>query len=164
VATFDADELYRFILANAEEIGGQTICRASLAVELRRRGVERPWVTRARLVRELEARGLVFRPDPRSRELIILDPPDPADCTPKFGSDVAATKERIARLRGYMCRNVLNGRDFVCSSWRECEDSIQAGCTLSHPSAWGKDRWDSPDSPYVREVVRPTLERAAASL
>jgi hypothetical protein len=31
---------------------------------------------------------------------------------------------------------------------------------FTHPSAWGPDRWDSPKSPYFRQVVRPALRRA----
>jgi hypothetical protein len=129
-ASIDADELYLLILANAEEVDGQTICRVSLSEELRRRGAERPWKVRAALVKELEARGLVFRPDPRSRQLVILDRPAPGDRGPKVRSDVMATKARIARLRHYMRRNVLNGREFICSSWGECEGSIGVGCTF----------------------------------
>lgn len=34
--------------------------------------------------------------------------------------------------------------------------------TFTHPSARGEHRWDSPQSSYFREVVRPTLKRARA--
>jgi hypothetical protein len=131
VTEIDADGLYRFILASAEVVGDQRICRASLAGELRRRGVDRPWSVRANLVRQLEARGLVRRPDPRSRRLIVLDPAANVRSELELMGDVAATKDRIDRLRQYMRRNVLDGRKFVCSSGPECEDSIQAGCTFN---------------------------------
>ena len=35
---------------------------------------------------------------------------------------------------------------------------------FTHPSARGPNRWNSPKSPYFREVVRPNLETALASL
>ena len=52
------------------------------------------------------------------------------DRGPKVRSDVQATQTRIGQLRRYMRRHVLKGKEFVCSSWRECEGSIHAGCTF----------------------------------
>jgi hypothetical protein len=33
-------------------------------------------------------------------------------------------------------------------------------CTFMHPSSWGQTRWDLPSSPYLLNVVRPTLRHA----
>lgn len=75
--TVTADQLYEFICANAEEIDGEVICRASLWAELERRGIpggpERQQL-RVRLVKELEVRGLIERIHPRSRRLRLIDP------------------------------------------------------------------------------------------
>lgn len=37
-------------------------------------------------------------------------------------------------------------------------------CAFTHPSAWGEHRWDAPDSPYLTQVVHPTLKRATNRL
>lgn len=38
-------------------------------------------------------------------------------------------------------------------------------CTFSHPSARGDQRWgDRPDSPYVRQVIAPTIRKALRRL
>jgi hypothetical protein len=138
--------LYRFILDNAEEIDGQLVCRASLIAELRRRGVEFPGRVRKKLVKELTERGLVLRPHPRSTWLVVLDPnpsipktsrkrfidrmsfgdePDAIEIlafpSRRYGCDRQATEVRLARLKEYMHANVLAGKRFVCSSWRECK-------------------------------------------
>jgi hypothetical protein len=126
VADITADELYGFILANAEEIDGVLICRVSLIEELRARGIDRSQQVRVALVKELERRGLVRRPHPRSRSLILTEPSGG-----RFHADVARTQQRIARLREYMSGEVLRGKDFVCASWSDCESSIPAGCTFT---------------------------------
>lgn len=73
-----AAQLFRFICKSAELVGEELICRASLWEELGRRGVsvgpERKRL-RSRLVKELESQGLIRRPHPRSRYLLILKPP-----------------------------------------------------------------------------------------
>lgn len=157
-----ADELYEFICANAEEIDGEVICRASLWAELERRGIPRGperQQLRVRLVKELEARGLIQRLHPRSRRLLLIDPDpkflhrvrkksrerfqdrmdswsEPGAITilkaPKHGFDgnPAATTDRIARLDDYFRSNVLDNKHFICSSWRHCEASISAGSTF----------------------------------
>ena len=151
-STVTPDELYAFIVANAEEIGGQLVCRASLAKELVRRGIEpasKRQQLRIRLVRELEARGLVKRPHPRSRWLIITGEPASARAVsrarfiermndlevemlpPSFTADHQATSQRLRDLSDYMTTNVLAGKRFVCRSWDECESSISAKCTFT---------------------------------
>ena len=154
-----ADELYRFVLANAEEIDGQLVCRASLIAELRRRGVEFPGRVRARLVRELTERGLVLRPHPRSTSLIVLDldgdvqtklrsiahqhfmdrmaswsEPGAIEILsvpyPRYDHDERGAQERLGRLQTYLQSNVLANKDFICSSWGGCETSIAPGCTF----------------------------------
>lgn len=160
--TVTADQLYRFICANAEEIDGQIICRASLWAELERlgipRGPERQQL-RVRLVKELEARGLIERIHPRSRRLLVIDPdrelldrirkesrenflgrmaswsePGAIEIlrAPKHGfeHDERATRDRLARLDAYFRSNVLDNKRFVCSSWRDCEASISPGSTF----------------------------------
>jgi hypothetical protein len=64
-----AEELYPFIVANAEEIHGQLVCRASQMAELRRQCVQFPGRVRKRLVKELTERRLVLHGnrDRRSR-------------------------------------------------------------------------------------------------
>ena len=178
--TVTADELYSFILANAEEIDGQLVCRASLIAELRRRGVEFPGRVRKKLVKELTKRGLVLRPHPRSTWLVVQDPspsvpktsrerfidrmsfsdePDAIEIhafpNRRYGCDHQATEARLGRLKKYMQANVLAGKRFVCASWRECETSIAAGCSfkegqLSHV---GKHYDLSRDGQPVRIVV-----------
>jgi len=123
-----ADALLAFIRANVEQIGGRLVCRASVFEELRRRGVERPKRVRTALVKELERRGLVNRPDPRSRWLILLERPRREGT---FTADVERTRARVSRLQAYMRRNVLNGRRFVCAHWSGCAGSIHAGCTFT---------------------------------
>lgn len=57
----------------------KTICRASLWKELDRSGVPGGPVRqrlRVRLVKELEARGLIKRVHPRSRRLLLINPDD----------------------------------------------------------------------------------------
>jgi hypothetical protein len=149
-----ADELYSFIVANTEDIDGELICRASLIAELRRRGVEYPGRVRKQLVRELTQRGLVLRPHPRSTWLIVLDPKRSANTSRErfidrmsfgeepgaieihampnrsYACDMQATEARLSRLKEYMGANVLAGKRFVCSSWRECEGSISADCSF----------------------------------
>lgn len=149
-----ADDLYEFILANAEEIDGQLICRASLHAELLRRGIEKPQQLRIRLVRELEARGLVKRPHPRTRWLIItgetervatkrhaefLDRMSLGDepgalilhtKTDHFSVDRESNRQRIHELRRYMSRNVMRDKNFVCASWTQCEGSIGRNCSF----------------------------------
>ena len=158
--TVTADELYRFILENAEKIDGRLVCRVSLAAELRKRGVkEGRQQLRFKLVRELEAQGLIKRAHPQSGHLVILqepasDAPEPnrdsrsrltermsAGNEPgaieihsvphrRFEHDPALTRGRIARLRRYVNKNVLAGTEFICSNWGECETSIGANCTF----------------------------------
>lgn len=155
MAAITGDELYGFILANAEEIDGQLVCRASLIAELRRQGVEYPGRVRKKLVRELTERGLVRRPHPRSTWLIVIDPKSSIPKTSRerfidrmsfgeepdaieilafprrpYGADRQATEKRLAQLKEYMRANVLAGKQFVCSSWRECEESISADCSF----------------------------------
>jgi hypothetical protein len=150
-----ADELYSFILANAEEIDGELVCRASLIAELRRRGVKYPGRLRKRLVKELTQRGLVVRPHPRSTWLYVFEPKDALPKTSgerfaermSFGDepgaieitafpnrpyacDREATVTRLSHLTDYMEANVLAGKRFVCSSWGECEGSISADCSF----------------------------------
>lgn len=150
-----ADQLYRFICKEAEEIDGQLICRASLIAELRRRGVETPGRVRKKLVvSELVDRGLVLRPHPRSRWLIVIDP-DHAPPTSahdrfvdrmSFGSrpgaitvvnttpfthDTHATQRRLDEIHRYTTENVLAGKNFICSSWQACESSIGADCSFT---------------------------------
>jgi hypothetical protein len=61
----DVEDLHRFILANAEEIDGQLVCRTPIAPWLRERNAPgNRKVLRASLVRELEQRGLVHPPSP----------------------------------------------------------------------------------------------------
>lgn len=157
-----ADQLYRFICENAEEIDGEIMCRASLWAELERRGIpqgpERQRL-RVRLVKELQARGLIQRAHPRSRRLLLIDPdrellhrvkkgsrerfqqrmnswsqPGAIEIleAPKPGFDVnlRATRARIARLDDYFRSNVLDGKQFVCASYRDCMHSIASGCTF----------------------------------
>jgi hypothetical protein len=55
--TVTADQLYRFICANVEEIDGEVICRASLWAELERQGIPRgpeQQQLRVRLVKEID--------------------------------------------------------------------------------------------------------------
>jgi hypothetical protein len=153
-----ADELYSFICANAEEIDGEVICRASLWAELERRGIPRGperQQLRVRLVKELEARGLLKRTHPRSRRLLLINP-DPELLHPVrkeslkglqdrmafdsikilkapthgFQHDERATRARLARLDTYFRSNVLDNKHFVCSSWGECETSISPDSTF----------------------------------
>jgi hypothetical protein len=136
--TVTANQLYRFICANAEEIDGEIICRASLWAELERRGIPRGperQQLRVRLVKELEARGLVKRIHPRSRRLLVLDTSraDPTALRPTarfFAHDARGTKSRIKRLERYFAANVLDGKRFVCSSWAGCESSIGPDSTF----------------------------------
>lgn len=133
--TVTADALYSFILANAEEIDGQLVCRASLIAELRRRDVENPGRVRAKLVRELSERGLVLRPHPRSSWLIVIDPDaEPGagigHSTKSFHHDAGATQQRVNDIKRYMNKNVLAGKEFICSSWGECKSSIGSDCTF----------------------------------
>jgi len=37
-------------------------------------------------------------------------------------------------------------------------------CTFMHPSSWGSTRWDLPSSPYLLNIVRPTLQHAIGIL
>ena len=121
---FTADDLLAFLRRHAERIDGQLVSRVSVAEELRRLGVDRPYVSRRRLVRELEDRGLVSRPDPRSRRLILKD-------VEALTADVDATERRMTELRTYMRRNVLRGEEFICSSWEACKSSMKAGCSFT---------------------------------
>lgn len=139
MATVTADELYAFILANAEEVDGQVVCRAFLAPELRRRGVPKPvrQHLRIRLVKELEARGLVKRVHPQSRTLILLAPAHVASSRGKrrtasvdYTNNKTATRRRIRELETYMTANVLAGKRFVCPSAMECATSILPGCSF----------------------------------
>lgn len=130
--TVTADQLYRFICANAEEIDGEVICRASLWAELERRGIptagrERQKL-RGHLVKELEARGLIKRTHPRSRRLLLINP-EP-ELQHGLQHDERATRARLARLNTYFRSNVLNNKRFVCSSWRDCESSISLDSTF----------------------------------
>ncbi len=160
--TVTADQLYRFICANAEEVNGEVICRASLWAELDRLGIpegpERQQL-RVRLVKELEARGLIKRAHPRSRRLLLINPDTKllhrvrresrerfvdrmsaddesgaieilAFPNRRYGGDRQATEARLSQLAEYMHANVLAGTRFVCSSWRECETSIAASCSF----------------------------------
>ena len=43
---------------------------------------------------------------------------------------------------------------------RDLNETPTTVCAFTHPSARHPYRWDSPSSPYFREVVRPTLRRA----
>lgn len=150
------ESLYQFILENTEEIDGQLICRVSLIAELRRRGVSKPGPVRANLVRELTKQGLVVRPHPRSRWLIVtsnkkarsrlreieherfgermgaLSGPGAITIHSSriFEHDAVAARQRAKRLSNYLTSNVLDGKKFVCSSWKKCESSIGAGCTF----------------------------------
>jgi uracil-DNA glycosylase len=121
-----SEELFDFLQRNAEQIDGQTVSRVSIAEELRRLGVERPYVARRRLVSELESRGLVRRPDPRSRRLILNK--NGRLCVT---ADVQATKARAVQLRSYMTRNVLRGGEFICSSQTQCRSSLHPGCSFT---------------------------------
>lgn len=67
------EELYDFILENAEELDGQLVCRASIIAELKKRGDPTPGATRTALVKELQSRGLVTRLNVRGRWLVIDD-------------------------------------------------------------------------------------------
>jgi hypothetical protein len=156
--TVTADQLYRFICANAEEIDGEVICRVSLWAELERRGIPRGperQQLRVRLVKELEARGLIRRLHPRSRRLLLINPdPELLQRVKKksrerfqdrmafdaieilkapqhgFEHDERATRARLVRLETYFRSNVLDNKRFVCSSWRDCEASISPGSTF----------------------------------
>jgi hypothetical protein len=162
VKSLTADELYAFICANAEEIDGEIICRASLWAELERLGIPRGPARqqlRVRLVKELEAQGLIRRIHPRSRRLLLINPDrellhrarkdsrerfqermgswsEPGAIkvleAPKHGceANLSATNERIATLDDYFRSNVLDGKRFVCASYRECKSSITPGCTF----------------------------------
>lgn len=110
-------------------------------------------------MKELEAQGLIKRSHPRSRRLILIDPPphlldrvrkesrerfqermaswsEPGAIeileAPKHGfqANVRATSRRIARLDDYFRTNVLDGKRFVCTSYRDCKSSIAPGCTF----------------------------------
>src|SRR5918992_301582 len=73
-----ARQLFKFICESAELIGDEIVCRASLWEELGRRGIPKGperRVLRTRLVKELEGQGLIRRLHPRSRYLIVLEPP-----------------------------------------------------------------------------------------
>jgi hypothetical protein len=130
--SISADDLYRFILENAEEREGQMICRVPTGPWLRTkqtRGNRR--LARAKLIKELEERGLVTRPHPQSGWVIVNDPPSSAaSANVQFRHDAQATRQRHRRLQSYMRRNVLNGKQFICSSWDEFESSIRADCTF----------------------------------
>lgn len=150
-----ADDLYAFIVRNAEEINGQLVCRASLMGELRRLGVPDRQQTRIRLVKELEARGLVKRINPRSRWLLVtaarrpsltahMDETqrvvapgysDPQEAlskgTSRYNHDRRATRRRIGELETYMSAEVLAQGKFVCRSWRECAQSVAAKYTFT---------------------------------
>jgi hypothetical protein len=152
MAEITADELYEFICANAEEIEGQLICRQSLWAELGRRGIPRGPTRqqlRMRLVKQLEARGLIKRIHPRSRYLVVLQPDsrlvrrvrrehfqarmedmEIEFLAAPYEANKERTTERISQLESYMARSVLGGKSFVCTSWRECESSIGLGCTF----------------------------------
>lgn len=155
----DADELYRFILANAEEIDGQLVCRAAIGPELRRRdALQNRKRLRTRLVKELERRGVVTRPHPRSRWLIINEAPKSTSSTPqtlRISSDIEATRRRRRRFRYYMNGNVLREKDFVCSSWDECESSVPStrSFTEGQLSHLGKHFDLSTDGRPLRVVV-----------
>ncbi len=159
--TVTADQLYRFIETNTEEIDGQAICRASLVQELTRLGIEPATVRqqlRIRLVKELEARGLVKRVNPRSRWLVVLNPdrhaptsqtshdrfvdrmsygdkPDAIEILAfprrRYGCKQHRTETRLARLKDYMDSNVLAGKQFICGSWGECEGSSNPDCSFT---------------------------------
>jgi len=72
-----AEELYEYILQNAEELDGKRIFRASLIAYLRSRGVKKAQGLRIRLVKELEARKLIKREHPRSIRIEILTDDQP---------------------------------------------------------------------------------------
>jgi hypothetical protein len=69
-----AEELWLWILDNAETVDGVRMCRQPIWGYLEARGVdEHRAKVRLDLVRELEAQGLVERPYPQSKRLIIPD-------------------------------------------------------------------------------------------
>lgn len=70
-----AGQLHDYIVEHAEVIKGRRVCRASLASYLRSRGVKKSVLrnVRTRLVKELEAQGLVSRKHPRSIWIYVLD-------------------------------------------------------------------------------------------
>jgi hypothetical protein len=78
-------------------------------------------------VRELKARGLVYRPHPQSRWLILTEVELDDEA---FTCDVAATRKRIARLQSYLRRKMLDDGRFICASWRQCRSSISSGCSF----------------------------------
>ena len=121
---FTADDLLAFLHRHAERIDGQLVSRVSVGEEMRRIEVDRPYVVRRRLVKELEHLGLVRRVDPRSRRVILTEPGG-------LSADRAATQRRMTELRAYMSRNVLRGREFICSSYAECSSSIEPGCSFT---------------------------------
>jgi hypothetical protein len=154
--TVTARQLFKFICESAELIGDDIVCRASLWEELGRRGVpEGPArrVLRTRLVKELEGQGLIQRPHPRSRYLIVLEPPPELEqemrtmsrrrfqegmafdaievVPPSYGADTGATARRRRKLRAYFDRSVMDGKDFICWSWDDCEASIGSGCAFT---------------------------------
>lgn len=108
-----ADQLYRFIVANAEEIDGRLVCRASLIAYLRERGVHKPGRLRKHLVRELENAGLIKRKHPRSTHLYILTERQPAEGQPaEQPLRVSPPAISANQLYQYILQNaeVLDGR------------------------------------------------------
>lgn len=72
-----AEQLYNYILENAEELDGKRICRVSLIQYLRTHGVKKAQGVRIRLVKELEAKKVIKREHPRSIRIEILTDDQP---------------------------------------------------------------------------------------